>query len=181
MAQLSSHESPSGCYVSPLARNLAEARLAVDFVTKHLDIKSADKVKDVVGSLGMSVIGRVGAYTQERIQWLTIKNRTPLQDMRIRACSAICHRAGNCGEQAAIAFMFLYDRGVRPIDYMSRVNANHAFVVIGRKLPSKASAPSTWGKDAVICDPWAGHAYAARLSRHRMKGTLAPISEWLEV
>jgi hypothetical protein len=75
-----------------------------------------------------------------------------------KAESAGC---GNCGEQAAIAFVHLSQLKVRPLDYMARTNADHAFVVIGRKEDSDQSNYRTWGSDCVICDPWAGAAFVA--------------------
>jgi hypothetical protein len=60
---------------------------------------------------------------------------------------------GNCGENAILAFMYLYDLGVRPLDNMA-VDQDHAFVVIGRK-PGDVNDFATWGPVAVVCDPWA--------------------------
>jgi hypothetical protein len=40
---------------------------------------------------------------------------------------------------------------------------DHAFVVVGRVQGSSAADPKTWGKEAVVCDPWhaEGGAYLA--------------------
>ena len=78
-----------------------------------------------------------------------------------RATQAGC---GNCGEQAAIAFVILQKRGVRPLDYVNLNNpegrAVHSFVMIG--FEGTQSDSSGWGTEAVICDPWDdGQAYAA--------------------
>jgi hypothetical protein len=63
---------------------------------------------------------------------------------------------GNCGEQAAVAFMFLLSKGVRPLDYMNLYNADgravHSFVVLS--FVGDGDGTSTWGPDAVICDAW---------------------------
>jgi hypothetical protein len=71
---------------------------------------------------------------------------------------------GNCGEQAAVAFMYLKGRGVRSLDYMNLNNPNgtaiHSFIVIGFDADNGSS--SGWGDGAVVCDPWdEGQAYAA--------------------
>lgn len=71
---------------------------------------------------------------------------------------------GNCGEQAAVAYMFLKKRGVRPLNYMNLNNpagkAVHSFVVIAFEGDSETQ--SSWGENAVICDPWDdSQAYAA--------------------
>jgi hypothetical protein len=62
---------------------------------------------------------------------------------------------GNCGEQAARVFMFLYDLGLRPLDYVIALPArvDHAFVVLGREYDT--TDWTKWGKSAVVCDPWA--------------------------
>jgi hypothetical protein len=64
---------------------------------------------------------------------------------------------GNCQELAAIAFACLYQSGIRPLDYMAfkKEGYGHAWVVIGREADATADL-STWGADAVWCDPWAG-------------------------
>ena len=76
---------------------------------------------------------------------------------------------GNCGEQAAIAFLYLYTGfKAKPIDYMARTNADHAFVVIGRKNDSNLLDVTTWGNDATICDPWDGTFYSALKASENM-------------
>lgn len=67
-------------------------------------------------------------------------------------------KAGNCNEQSITAFVWLLDRGVRPLAWMHLTNGKHAFVVVGRK-PGSGDDPSKWGDTAVVCDPWAGEAY----------------------
>lgn len=64
---------------------------------------------------------------------------------------------GNCMELAAIAFTYLYDEGIRPLDYMGFGNTptyDHAWLVIGRVDGSDLWDIRTWGDDAVWCDPW---------------------------
>src|SRR5438105_29150 len=52
---------------------------------------------------------------------------------RASAAKAADLGCGNCGEQAAVAFMYLKDAGVRPLDLMAYQDpGDHAFVVIGR-------------------------------------------------
>jgi hypothetical protein len=73
---------------------------------------------------------------------------------------------GNCGEQAAVAFMYLLGLGARPLDYMNLYNtdgaATHSFVVLDFAGDSGNGQSSGWGPSAVVCDPWDdGQAYAA--------------------
>jgi len=63
---------------------------------------------------------------------------------------------GNCMELAALAFTHLYQEGVRPLDYLyfGVKGYDHAWIVIGRDENATADL-STWGAEAVWCDPWA--------------------------
>ena len=78
-----------------------------------------------------------------------------LEEFRIKANRATQTGCGNCDEHSILAFMFLYDMQVRPLDRMYSGDRDHAFVVIGRKEGSDANDPKTWGDEACICDPWA--------------------------
>lgn len=116
------------------------------------------------------------------------------------------NRCGNCTEQDAVAIQYLRRFSVRPLDLMNLYpysGVDHTFVVIGRlansidhpdaSLPqcrpngSVDSDPTTWGPDAVVCDPWhdSGKVYAAtelqtKMFRgyHNFSGFLQPASIW---
>jgi len=62
---------------------------------------------------------------------------------------------GNCSELSAVAFNFLKDKGVRPIDYFGvfRGAWNHAFVIINRDAGTPLSNFRDWTNSAVLCDP----------------------------
>jgi hypothetical protein len=71
--------------------------------------------------------------------------------------------AGQCTEQAAVAFTYLLrNRSVKPLDFMLQQprELDHVFFVVGRQRgkvnatewPIDKSPP--WGPDAVVCDPW---------------------------
>jgi hypothetical protein len=117
-------------------------------------------------------------------------------------------RCGNCTEQDAVAIQFLLQYNVRPLDLMDLAlfsSIDHTFIVIGRLpggvvtdpdwLPNPQSRlwgtrdrdPSTWGPDAVVCDPWhdLGKVYPATGIQTQMfrgynnvAGTLRPVSLW---
>jgi hypothetical protein len=57
---------------------------------------------------------------------------------------------------AAIAFLFLRDRGVRPLDFMCFNGKDHAFVILGRPASSTAGDFSSWAEQSVACDPLRG-------------------------
>lgn len=71
---------------------------------------------------------------------------------------------GNCEEKAAIAYFFLRDRGIRPIELMASGGSlenpsdSHQFVVIGRKKDEDVDNPDAW-TEAAVCDPWDNSVY----------------------
>lgn len=79
---------------------------------------------------------------------------------------------GNCESKAALAFIYLGKNGVTPIEMMS-VGDDHILLVLGRDQKSKIKDLSTWGKEAIVCDPWANDAYGAQLLR--TKATQPPL------
>ena len=74
---------------------------------------------------------------------------------------------GNCESKAALAFIYLGENGVTPIEVMS-VGDDHILLVLGRDQKGKIPDLSTWGEKAVVCDPWADDAYGAQLLRTKV-------------
>lgn len=73
----------------------------------------------------------------------------------IRLLADIGHgaKAGNCQEMAAIAFLFLIEKEIFPIELVH--TQEHTFIVIGRNPDtSSINDIKDWTKDVVICDPW---------------------------
>lgn len=97
-------------------------------------------------------------------------------------------RAGNCLEMAKVAFVYLAEQGVTPLEVawltpraainvrlagtpqMADVEPDHAFVIIGRKstaperrrrFDGEIDLPNAdaWNFGAVICDPWSKRCY----------------------
>lgn len=60
--------------------------------------------------------------------------------------------AGNCQEMAALAFRFLKYRRVAPLEVVSV--PGHTFVMVGRDQSTDINNPSSWNKEAFVCDPW---------------------------
>lgn len=155
--------------------NLRLSELAVSYVKRKMTIGASNKISDLLTSLiapewsRTCVAGiRKNPYTGDTIF-------SKLRTIAHRASEAGC---GNCGEQAAIAFIWLYDKKVGPLDYMSRTNADHAFVVVGRIGSSPLDDPSKWGDNCYVCDPWDEEAYHVRSIDRKMYGggVIAPRS-----
>ncbi len=81
----------------------------------------------------------------------------------LRVAQAVAENAeryggGNCGEQSAVALIFLRRKAVFPVDWVQFKDKDHAFVIIGRSAAGKYAPediPSLpWFADAVICDAY---------------------------
>jgi len=86
------------------------------------------------------------------------QRRVTLKDSVYRlASAAMLHRCGNCGEQTAVATIYLLWAGILPVDYMELTSVDHAFVLIGRPEEIPADDPSSWRAPMAIADPWYGN------------------------
>ncbi len=86
------------------------------------------------------------------------------------------HKLGNCKELAWQAFDFiisfadsLIKKEIFNAEIFSIKGGDHVFLVLNRDPNSKVEDPTTWGVNAVICDPWSRTAYPAADYRHRLK------------
>jgi hypothetical protein len=61
-------------------------------------------------------------------------------------------QAGNCQEMAAVAFLFLLEKKILPLEIVN--TPNHTFVVLGRDPATPIHDPELWNEEALICDPW---------------------------
>lgn len=132
--------------------NLRKAREATDPAEKARYTALADSHKNATDVCLYEVVrpesdAEIDAAVKSKAATTTI-------DLyRIIAAKAKKNGCGNCGENSVVAFMFLYDMGVRPLDRMT-AHADHEFVVIGRKA-GPVNDWKKWGPEAVVCDPWA--------------------------
>lgn len=146
-----------------LNQNLRWAWDAVNYTTRQLNIGRGNSVMDNLSYMPIAAGVPLACVTIMRL--VTPDAQTVAQIAR-RAESFGC---GNCGEQAAVAIMYLHRRRIIPLDYMNLTNGDHAFVVIGRLGSSNVEQVGTWGADAVICDPWSRQAYSAAEYNHNMR------------
>lgn len=72
------------------------------------------------------------------------------------------HKIGNCAEQSSVAYLYLKnDKNLRKVERLALINGDHCFIVIGRDPLGDVRDPSTWGKSAVVCDPWGKRYFPA--------------------
>jgi hypothetical protein len=105
------------------------------------DVALYDELRPTASQKMAEVRARQGGYLAQ------------LDLLRIESDMAKIKKRGNCDENSAIAFMFLYDMGVRPIERFL-ADADHDFVVIGRN-DVDPNDYAQWGNTCVVADPWA--------------------------
>lgn len=165
--------------------NLAIARIAAKYVNQNVKLaanwdnrfeesqRAIMRIKSpLVKLLARVILASLPINTQaDRCVYGKLRQDSQWQDgiamkddpyQRIQGFEAIAaiaqqYGCGNCMEMAAMAFMYLYRLNVRPLDYMALMPpADHAFVVIGRKGSEEDdNHGGNWGKNAIVCDPWA--------------------------
>ena len=139
---------------------LHTANLAVAYVQSQMIFGAANRPGDIISTGGVSRIcvhDMRGQLTEKGVDDLP-----PADAVAVREVWARAYGCGNCGEQSAIAFMWLYNKGIRPLEWMRFTDADHAFVVVGRAWNKSFDwdVPN-WGPSAVVCDPWKKRAYRA--------------------
>jgi hypothetical protein len=143
-----------------LVHNLMWAEHALKVVADAMTWGAQDKFQDVATSFLYTGLLIRDVYAEE--DKLTARGLRGKDYIYGAAAIAQLYGCGNCAEQSAIAFRFLDQHRIKPLDYMQRANGDHAFVVIGRAAGSdEAEYSAAWGPAAVVCDPWKGEAYEA--------------------
>jgi RHS repeat-associated protein len=144
--------------------NIAFAHMALKHVNINLRIRSVNK--EYSNYITQRVLGRKLAKVRKDVDTLLGENHSfDLNAIRARAAYSAESAVGNCGEKAAVAFVYLKSLTAHPLDFMvtqsGTLLGSHAFVVIGRLKDSSPKDPTTWGRKAVVCDPWDSKVYLA--------------------
>jgi hypothetical protein len=148
---------PGSVDVSPLTSPwLYYAEQAVKYVEFEVEV-AGNRVLDLLATSGGSYV----CVSAARLFNPDDKSLPKLERIHRWAATAEAVGCGNCGEQAAVAFVYLEKlRTVRPLEFMYvEVPYDHNYVVIGRPESSDVSDPATWGSSAVVCDPWKDKSY----------------------
>lgn len=90
-----------------------------------------------------------------------------------RAKAAETYGAGNCGENAAVAFIWLYLNRplIRPLDYCNQPSGDHGCVVLGSPIAPLIGNHEEWWTEAVVCDPFHNFAFSGRVALLSRYGT----------
>jgi hypothetical protein len=152
-----------------VSARLIHAQQAISCTRKVATIGASNKIGDVLGSLGLSVLCVA-------VQRQLVKDPSPacLKDIpqwiTAAAHKLLIYGCGNCGEQTAYAMVLLYQLGIRSLDYMTVAGGDHAFLVIGSADKGPASSFKSWGDNAVVCDPWDNKAYLGKTAAGKKAG-----------
>ncbi len=139
------------------ASNATNAQLAVKYVKRTLTIGANNRWGDVWRSGGASLTCVAGEKVAEIVLSRVLGEMDALKKIRTIATMAERRKCGNCGEQACVAFVYSYDRGVRPIELMQFANGDHGYVVIGRTEDALAANAQT--ANGYVADAWLGKWY----------------------
>ena len=151
-------------------KNLVAAGEAVRYVLRKMVVGTSNKF---LPNLGPNVALRVMcvAESREHIREDLASQSTTVGTDADAAARAMVdtwanwaghYGCGNCGEQSAMAFVYLRDmRQIFPIDWMQINNLEHGFVVIGRAGVTNPADAATWNSEAVVCDPYKDEARLA--------------------
>lgn len=161
-----------------LSRNYLMAEFAKEHVRSMLrhgsnavpDTKvDDDEAKKLLDRLRDSKFARVSAHAQDgrigsRTQMMggkriLIVRRADLARIESDLLREIGY--GHCFELGGAAYWFLQQHGVEGslVELCKTSISRHVLVVIGRRPDSDRGNVSTWGPDAVVCDPWANKVY----------------------
>jgi hypothetical protein len=155
--------------MSKLKYNLSAATIANQYVKSKMTIGASNKLRvdfPIAWACSGSAINTGDMRKQVDKDIMaglpSIKTRHPIKlehqvqrlIMEKSAAAAEAYGCGNCGEQSAIAFVFLRRQKTFPLDWMEVNDYQHAFVIIGRRRGSDVTDYRTWGDEAVVCDPW---------------------------
>lgn len=92
--------------------------------------------------------------------------------MNLQCSFASKFPVGDCNEYADLAMNCLntyYKLSGTKAEIFSIEKGDHIILVMDRDPNSDPTNPSTWGKQAVICDPWIGKVYPASMINNELK------------
>lgn len=114
-----------------------------------------------------SIMKRLDDGRKKFSQWI-VKNSTTAKyskhDISKKAELTLRYQVGNCEEFSCIALQTLLTHPFYGISGELAIvePGDHAFVVLGRSPASRTSDFNSWGRSAVVCDPWVGEVYPVK-------------------
>jgi hypothetical protein len=142
---------------------MVQATAANKYVQQKMTYGSSNDPSKITGpvsfvtNIGVGLMNSIARNEADvKIARLGVADFNTRKQMEIWAEKAEKYGAGNCGEQSAIAFMFLMRKSVEPLTWTRWSVGNHAFVLLGKPQSGTAANADQWLRDVVVCDPWKG-------------------------
>lgn len=152
-----------------LLQNLRTAKKVIEYAQKIVLFSSnyPQRSKIVREFINSTQADEVNCYLDSIEDAFTeIKAKSGL-DPELRAH---LFRMGNCSEMTSVGIIFAQEENLTDsIEKFCIIGGDHVFSVIGRDPRSDPSNYKTWGKNAVVCDPWSGAYYPAFLLEDYLK------------
>jgi hypothetical protein len=104
------------------------AQRAVEYVKLRLTVGANNRLADIWRTFGGSLTCVAGEKAAELVMRDMLNRMDPLETIRTIAKMAENRKCGNCGEQSCVAFLYLFNHKVRPIDLMAFSNGDHGYV-----------------------------------------------------
>ena len=166
-----------------LQHNLMLAEFAVNYTKEKMTKGASNKPEDLVHSSMRHATQNwlMRAVTQPDLTAASVPDQRSAIAPRLAEAASVHEKAlmaadevensgiGNCGEQASVAYKYLFNRSDADLFVLAGLGRNHEFVIIGasadqvRGLHPISVAPN-WPADAVICDPWYHEWFAVAVS-----------------
>lgn len=152
----------------PYKHYYSAAYAAMLFARSKMNVGEDDKFLNMLVELGWPklYVGEVYRQEDELLKAMNVPtggnwDKYGMQYIEAMVLAALNMGAGNCGEQAALAFMHLYVNKIRPIDYMQMLipgflkDTRNAFVVVGAPVRPTRDNFDEWSiAPSMLCDPW---------------------------
>jgi hypothetical protein len=106
---------------------------------------------------------------QENQSFISLDEDDVIKNYEIKITESAKSSLGNCAELTYQAFDFILNTNsdvnnaeiYEIIGKKNPMDGDHVFLVLNRDPNSDPSDPMTWGKNAIICDPWAKTVFPA--------------------
>ncbi len=147
---------------------------------KQMDVDLAKRMEDFAAKKWGK--DEQGAWLADR-GTLDLYKKTEIMNsmadvIELNAKYALEYACGNCDEFSSLAFKFLKDRDVKPLDFMKQQGllgsmstfGNHAFVILGRDKKTDPSDINSWNDEVVWCDPYEDKIGGLDLIKERFSG-----------
>ena len=149
---------------------------ALQFTLNALPLCAGDRASDVFSVKGVAmvpgvIVQRVFRTMGAGLDTMAGLNSSFLDGIRRADFYAQKFGCGNCYEHASVVYMYLRNRGIRPITFLGL--PNHALVLAGNDHRTDCTDPSTFPQRSWVCDAWKKIVYPGpSFARHESKQPL---------